>query len=166
MSEVHFKPRIKCDVCGRLGDARYSGDFNPCGSVKLTSGMAAYNGDVGGGTNEYRDLCAGCLRRVEEALRPPKGRLRIFQELEFERVRQDRKWGGPEHDDEHSPEDWVRYIADHNQRALAAERDGDSDGYRYQLLRIAALAVAALESNDRLLEAEGLTPKRLEGSQR
>lgn len=65
--------------------------------------------------------------------------------VRIERQRQDEKYGGPKHDDEHSPEDWIRYIFDHASRARSAI-DDDASVYVYQLVRVAALAFAALEA--------------------
>ena len=62
-----------------------------------------------------------------------------------ERNRQDAQWGGPEHDDCHSPGEWLQYI-DH-QKSLALKKD-DAE-YRSRMVKIAALALAAIDSNDR-----------------
>jgi hypothetical protein len=70
----------------------------------------------------------------------------IFNAIIDERHRQDEKWGGPDHDDKHSYGDWIIYLVQHLAKAsLAVSRQR----YRYQLVRIAALAVAAIESFDR-----------------
>lgn len=81
----------------------------------------------------------------------------VFREVAAERDRQDSKWGGPDHDDEHEPEDWLIFI---EQRAARAgemigcpeeeqpEIRSDAE-YRRQLVQIAALAIAAVESLDR-----------------
>jgi hypothetical protein len=37
----------------------------------------------------------------------------VYDEIREEREAQDRKWGGPAHDDEHTPIDWIRFIVDH-----------------------------------------------------
>ena len=69
-------------------------------------------------------------------------RVQLFLEIQNERLAQDAKWGGPAHDDQHSVADWFDFITDHAMPAV-----GRND--RVQLVRIAALAVAALESLDR-----------------
>lgn len=71
-----------------------------------------------------------------------KRRRAIFDEVNTERNRQDRKWGGKQHDSQHGVDDWVGYIYEHAQRAL----DRDEQVTRKQLVRVAALAVAALEN--------------------
>lgn len=76
----------------------------------------------------------------------------VLAEVAEERDRQDRKWGGPTHDDTHSPADFCRYIREHEVRAeqaLAGEPVREFDEYRRQMLRVAGLAVAALEQWDR-----------------
>jgi len=68
----------------------------------------------------------------------------ILQEILQERLHQDEKWGGPEHDDEHKQGDWGEFLL-FRAEDLAAER-GD---HRRLLIEVAALAVAAIESTDR-----------------
>lgn len=73
-------------------------------------------------------------------------REKIYLEITEERNKQDAKWGGPDHDDQHGYLDWLMYIIQHVGKAsLAISRAT----YRYQLIRIAALAVAAVEAFDR-----------------
>ena len=59
----------------------------------------------------------------------------VLTEILEERVRQNEKWGGPDHDDQHEPE----------------------DTWRAQLVRAAALAVAAVESHDRRTNTSATT---------
>lgn len=78
----------------------------------------------------------------------------IWADIRRERRRQDSKWGGPDHDDRHSPGDWIRFIVKHLGRCAADTIDGLS--FRQHMVRIAALAVAAIEACDRQ-EAERLS---------
>ena len=76
---------------------------------------------------------------------------RVVAEVMAERDRQDRKWGGPTHDRVHSEADWCRYVREHEIRAesaLAGEPIREGDDWRTQMVRIAPLAVAAIESHD------------------
>lgn len=76
----------------------------------------------------------------------------VLAEVAEERDRQDAKWGGPTHDDAHNPADFCAFIREHEARAEAALRGEpvrESDNYRRQMLRVAGLAVAALEQWDR-----------------
>lgn len=67
-----------------------------------------------------------------------------------ERKRQDAQWGGSDHDDEHERVDWLRFVDEHVRRARrAVNHTGDLDEYRQQMVEIAALCVAAIESHDR-----------------
>ena len=68
----------------------------------------------------------------------------VLREIKDERFRQDKKWGGPEHDDEHDGHDWSCYISE-RMGALT----GDPLKDRKLLIQIAALAVAEIESSDR-----------------
>lgn len=67
-----------------------------------------------------------------------------------ERARQDKKWGGPDHDDLHDSNQWDELIWDRLYTIC------DRDQRRTQLVQIAALAVAALESLDRQVELDRL----------
>jgi hypothetical protein len=64
-------------------------------------------------------------------------------EILDERLRQDSKWGGPSHDDHHTPDDWEQFIYDRIRR-LPSEKP-----FRHRMIEIAALAIAAVESYDR-----------------
>lgn len=70
---------------------------------------------------------------------------RVYVQIKDERDEQDRRFGGPQHDNAHAPCEWITFIRKH---ALQAEMATPTD-YRYQLVRIAALAIAAAQSFDR-----------------
>jgi hypothetical protein len=74
----------------------------------------------------------------------------VLADVCAERDAQDAKWGGSDHDDEHMPGDWIRFIREHTARADATR----GPAFREQLVRVAALAVAAIESGDRLAAIE------------
>ena len=81
-----------------------------------------------------------------------------------ERPRQDTKWGGPAHDDRHRPIDWLNFITKQVQRAKSFDEGlyRVRHTYRQRLVKIGALAVAALESFDRNARLEeGLRITRL-----
>lgn len=80
-------------------------------------------------------------------------RTEIIREIELEREAQDVKWGGPEHDDDHSREDWCEFIADHGQPFRSRPWN-----FREQMIRVAALAVAAIESDTRAALRQPGTP--------
>jgi hypothetical protein len=101
----------------------------------------------------------------------------IYDEIRAEREAQDQQWGGPAHDDDHDGLEWLSYVLEHTAKALSgvvrAERGVMPDGstyherrwtftvhippgaernpvaFRRQLVRVAALAVAAIEAFDR-----------------
>lgn len=70
----------------------------------------------------------------------------IYEEIKAERKRQDVKWGGPSHDDRHTLSEWQSFIKKHATRIAHPLTDSDA---RKHLVRVAALAVAAVESFDR-----------------
>ena len=74
--------------------------------------------------------------------------LSIYEEIHNERIAQDDKWGGPRVDDANRNNDWVAYIAKHVGSAVSLP--WDKDRFRVQMIRVGALAVAAVEWCDRL----------------
>lgn len=69
---------------------------------------------------------------------------KIIEEIRAERAAQDAQWGGPEHDDEHSPDDFMGFIT-----RQVVKGAGDGSDVRERFVKIASLAVAALEMLDR-----------------
>jgi hypothetical protein len=69
----------------------------------------------------------------------------IYEEIARERKLQDDIHGGPEHDDEHTAEDWVAFICKQAGKSLI----GIEHPARNRMICVAALAVAAVESIDR-----------------
>jgi hypothetical protein len=99
------------------------------------------------------DLCAPCheLRRRSQA------RAFALSAVLGERTRQDRLWGGANHDDRHTLRDWHRYLLHQCRRigelTLMAKLHGRSlapsqvtHTQEDRLVKVAALAFAALES--------------------
>jgi hypothetical protein len=82
---------------------------------------------------------------------PDYPKVSIYLEVGNERQRQDKKWGGPVADDNRkTPHDWCSDIAAYVAWAHQMSRCGSPEKYRHRLMQIAALAVAACESYDRL----------------
>lgn len=71
---------------------------------------------------------------------------KVLDEVKTERARQDSKWGGPDHDDAHTHQEFLGFIE--KQKNLALQPD-DPQQPRTRLIKIAALAIAAVESLDR-----------------
>ena len=71
-----------------------------------------------------------------------KGSMRdVFDEIVRERMAQDEKYGGSDHDMEHSEWDWRHFVQTHNERAMDLN-------FRKQMIRVAALAIAAVQAHD------------------
>ena|SRR5882724_12439815 len=70
----------------------------------------------------------------------------IFEEIRAEREVQDAKWGGPTHDDKHTQLEWWTFIKHHSRRSIRGKK---TDSYRKQMIRVAALAIAAIQAFDR-----------------
>jgi len=79
----------------------------------------------------------------------------VCRDVLAERVAQDQQWGGSTHDDNHRPDEWCLYID--KQRRLARDAD-DPRAYESRLIKIAALAVAAIQSSRRLNQPKAPDP--------
>lgn len=73
----------------------------------------------------------------------------ILQEIANERTAQDKQWGGPKHDDRHDLIDWLDFIESQATRSRRYEWELSWELKRTRLVKIAALAIAALQSGDR-----------------
>jgi hypothetical protein len=76
------------------------------------------------------------------------GQTKVIAQVIQERRMQDRQWGGTEHDDKHFTSDWLRYIDHQIEKGCEEDADG-SNNWRARYVKIAALAVAAVEAIDR-----------------
>jgi hypothetical protein len=74
-------------------------------------------------------------------------REKILKEIDTERKYQEKKWGN-EFDNKNNANDWVAYTACYLGKALTFPWDGHR--YRTMMIKVAALAVAAIENYDRL----------------
>jgi len=72
----------------------------------------------------------------------------IFKDIKTERVIQDFKWGGASHDDTHNSHDWTAFII--KQLGKGVIHPFDAPTYRRQMVKVAALAVAAIQWIDRV----------------
>ena len=79
---------------------------------------------------------------------------KVYKEVEAERARQDKKWG----EQNHHPALWLMILGEEvgeaNKGALEAyfsgyDQTGDWSGYREELVQVAAVAIAMVESLDR-----------------
>jgi hypothetical protein len=76
---------------------------------------------------------------------------RILDEIRRERDRQDEKYGGRDHDDSHHPGDWCLILAKYLGCAAADTIDAEPDAaFRGNMIKIAAVAIAAAQSLDRI----------------
>lgn len=79
----------------------------------------------------------------------------IYKQIEAERINQDAQCGGPEHDDEHEPCDWITFVEKqvdilHKAAWGETEEPTSYEEERQRWIKIAALAVASLEAMDRM----------------
>lgn len=71
----------------------------------------------------------------------------ILKNIIDERQRQDQQHGGPAHDDTHTQEEWIEFI--NRQCQLSTPRTFCERMTKVAALAVAALAVAAIESQER-----------------
>ena len=69
----------------------------------------------------------------------------------YDKCRQNNeKWGGPNHDDHHTRRDWIAFIVRQLGHAEARCDVIGCGGFNEQMIAIAALAVQAIESQERI----------------
>jgi hypothetical protein len=93
------------------------------------------------------------------ALSDPLHLMAVLSELALIRDTQDRQWGGTVHDDHNEPWDWVAYITKSLGRSIVYPPTTKRAlvSFRQELMKVAAIAVAAAQSIDRKLEGDILT---------
>jgi len=79
--------------------------------------------------------------------------INIYDEIKKEREYQIAKWGNDKDDELNNPNDWVAYITHHSSRWFPGGfRPYSSEvleDFRKQMVKVATLAIAAIESHDR-----------------
>jgi hypothetical protein len=85
----------------------------------------------------------------------------VLSEVTRIRDAQDRQWGGVAHDDHNEPWDWVAYIIKSLGRSIVYPPTTKValGSFRQELVKVAALAVAAIQSIDRHIEREALSTR-------
>jgi hypothetical protein len=86
----------------------------------------------------------------------------LSKEISALRLAQDAQHGGPEHDDTHTPIEWIGLIESYTHRAQYSWKETGDGGfghlnlpmYEGNLLQVAALAVAAIQSSRRKRAAQ------------
>lgn len=93
---------------------------------------------------ELCPTCGGCRNEGECICALTSTDCRLA-EVKTERERQDEKWG----EQNHPVDTWVTIIAEELGEVARASLKGDGQGYRSELIQVAACAVAAVEAYDR-----------------
>lgn len=75
-----------------------------------------------------------------------ESRASIYEEIESERAYQDQKWGSA-FDDKNTANDWSKYVCDY--AAGASTLVFDQETFERNMRKVAALAVAAIETSRR-----------------
>lgn len=68
-----------------------------------------------------------------------------MEEILAEREKQDQKWG----EQNHHPQMWLAILMEEVGEVAKASLERDTDGYRKELVHVAAVALAALQSWER-----------------
>jgi hypothetical protein len=72
-----------------------------------------------------------------------------YDEIQAERAHQEQKWGTA-FDDRNTPYNWAAYIGQYATRNLIGDpTQVSADKFRADMVKVAALAVAAIEAHDR-----------------
>ncbi len=87
------------------------------------------------------------LKLQEQVLRMVDLTTEAVGDITMERVLQDHQWGGPETDDQRSEAEWSEYI--HRQLSKLFQDEGGALAARDRFVKVAALAIAAIQSIDR-----------------
>ena len=102
---------------------------------------------------------------VESSDRPASEmsiRERIFGEIAGERAYQDNKWGTEVDDTKNTPWMWASYVAQYATSWMRGKflplASDDTDLFRKAMIKVAAIAVAAVESVDRQRAGGSGTP--------
>lgn len=109
----------------------------------------------------------GDLSRATMRLADMPEESRAQRDISRERMRQDEKWGQQNHD----PFVWLAILLEEVGEAGKAAIEHDAHGYRDEMVQVAAVARAVIESFDRNRERDHDTLKRrgnnaTEGSER
>jgi hypothetical protein len=83
----------------------------------------------------------------------PANLRRCLWMLAHERMRQDEKWGGPEHDDLHTTADFAQLAQDYAGWARVMAGMGSAEKAQRRMLQVAALALADVERAMRYFDA-------------
>lgn len=73
----------------------------------------------------------------------------VYDEIQAERAYQNQKWGTA-FDDQNTPHQWMGYVAAYGARNLAGNPSAvDVAKFRVDMLKVASIAIAAVEALDR-----------------
>lgn len=95
---------------------------------------------------QARGFAASLLRQADVVDPPAYIIPSVLFDIATERGRQDEQWGGPTHDDTHQATAWCDFIENQIRHVRNHEQQ------RQRFVKIAALAVAAVQSHDRLVK--------------
>lgn len=144
-----IKPLCRARVCD-------NGDMTDCGKLAVRSDRCALCI-----VDEVEDLLAE-VKASENRIATARARIaelsgevqekNVYDDIQTERFAQRRVYGIV-HDDELSPVQWVFLICRHATQAIQEHPFDLVSIFRRQMVRVAALAVAAVEAVDRAREA-------------
>lgn len=89
---------------------------------------------------------AEAIKRFERHTEQQINTMGVLIEIGRERAAQDEQWGGADHDDRHSHQDWASF---RERFAVRAWNASTATERRENLIKLAALAVAEIEAMDR-----------------
>lgn len=135
-----FGDSVELDI--KVGDIAY---FNPSGAYVVGEFLVVDERDVFVAIEKQNGGCEADCDCEDDSDEAELRTIDIYQEIVLERQYQNELWG-EKNDDKNTEEDWVSYITEYANGLTERTKD---KSFRERLVKVAALAVAALESIDR-----------------
>lgn len=146
--KAHFYEVVKAEVLKNQDAAVAAIEY----SLRTDEGMEFLrcwmHGDFDAIRKEWPDAPEAVFIGADPLLQPVQ-HTSVLGLVAAERKRQDDKWGGAAHDDQHSTASFVQLIEDYAGWARTMAGMNSPAKARNRLIQVAALAVAAVESIDR-----------------
>lgn len=79
----------------------------------------------------------------------------VYDEVRAEREYQDKKWGHANDDAMNTPFHWVTWISKYSTGFTDGTWNPSKDAFRKSMIKVAATAIAAVESIDRMKNEKG-----------
>lgn len=142
----------QCTLCHGTGSIPNGTDEMACGRCAATGTLpigGLYASISAYLTNNKEEHPGGLVATQQAAEQASEGQVAptVFAEISRERAAQDEQWGGYIHDDSHERDAWFNWIQ--KQNSYAFKNSDNPYEFEHRMVKVAALAVAAIESSRR-----------------